>query len=90
MVFHVWEMKFLLAGSVGVFVGDLSGNLTSQSEKLISASQQCHILHTKLCRSLIHRQLFRIEHFIIHLIINNKYCYVLRIKPVPQASNTPA
>lgn len=65
MVFHVWEMtsKFLLAGSVGVFVGDLSGDLTGQSEKLISASQQCHLLHTKLCRSLIHRQLCRNEDF---------------------------
>lgn len=49
--------KFLLAGSVGVFIGDLSGDLTRQSEKLIPSSQQRHFFHTELSCGLIHCQL---------------------------------
>lgn len=51
------QFELLLAGAVGVFVGDLSGNLAGESEQLISACQQSHVPHTKLSRRLVHRQL---------------------------------
>lgn len=51
------QFKLLLAGAVGVFVGDLSGNLAGESEQLVSTSQQSHVPHAELGRRLVHRQL---------------------------------
>lgn len=50
-------VTLLLAGAVGVFVGDLSGNLAGESEQFISTCQQSHVPHAELSRRLVHCQL---------------------------------
>lgn len=51
--------RLLLAGAVGVFVGDLSGDLPGESEQLVAARQQSRVPHAELSRRLVHRQLHR-------------------------------
>lgn len=54
---NIYLKRLLLAGAVGVFVGDLSGNLAGESEKFVPTRQQSHIPHTELSCRLVHRQL---------------------------------